>query len=116
MAMSLTPVFWLIESTFFHDLPPSVVLNTPRVSFSVHSWPAEATYTMSGLVGWTTIRPIGPVSGSPMCCQVRALSVDLYTPTPEYELRKMFDSPVPIHTMSGLDGATARAPVLVAAA
>ena len=34
-------------------------------------------------------------------------------PTPGIDARKMFASPVPTHTMSGLDGATARSPMLV---
>src|SRR6188768_2096318 len=71
---------------------------------------------MFGSVGWTTMRPIVPVSVRPTCWKVVALSVDLYIPTPVYELRKMFDSPVPTQTMSGLDGATATAPIAVEAA
>ena len=39
------------RATFFHVRPPSVVLNTPRISLSVHSWPEAATYTTSGFDG-----------------------------------------------------------------
>ena len=54
----------------------------------------------------------------PMCCdfgsiaadQVRPPSVDLYTPVPHDELRMLFASPVPTHTTSEFDGATATAP------
>ena len=34
-------------------------------------------------------------------------------PTPAIDARKMFASPVPTQTMSGLDGATAMSPMLV---
>ncbi len=88
----------------------------PRSSLSVHSWPEAATYTTSGFVGWITIRGIVWVSVSPICVQLSPASVDLYTPDPAIELRKMFASPVPIHTMSGLDGATVTSPIDVDAA
>src|SRR5262245_12688233 len=40
---SIAPVRGLWYSTFVQVLPPLVVLNTPRVSLSVHACPADAT-------------------------------------------------------------------------
>ena len=45
-----------------------------------------------------------------MCCQVLPASVDLKMPTPAFELRKMFASPVPYQMMFGSDGATSTLP------
>jgi hypothetical protein len=55
------------------------------------------------------------VSERPMWTKVRPPSDDLYTPTPGIDARKILASPVPIHSTSGLDGATARSPMLVEA-
>ena len=46
-----------------------------------------------------------------MCVHVRPASADLYDPSPEYELRALYDSPVPTQTTFGADGATATAPI-----
>src|SRR5579864_496951 len=40
---STAPVVGLREKAFVQFLPPSVVMNTPRISLSVHSWPEAAT-------------------------------------------------------------------------
>ena len=50
------------------------------------------------------------VPASPMCSQLSPPSVDLYTPAPAMELRKMLASPVPIHTISGSEGARVTSP------
>src|SRR5881409_2712858 len=39
-------------------LPPSFERNTPRSGFGPNAWARTATYTRSGLVGWTRIAPI----------------------------------------------------------
>src|SRR5512140_3537040 len=113
---STTPVRELTNSTFCQVFPPSTVLNTPRSSFSVHSAPLAATYTTSGFFGWMTMRPIVYVRVSPICCHVSPASTDLYTPVPAAPVRKMFASPVPTHTTSGLDGATVTSPIVADAA
>src|SRR5690348_9623646 len=41
--MSLAPVVSLTYSTFFQFLPPSVVMNTPRVSPGFHGLPSTPT-------------------------------------------------------------------------
>jgi len=66
----MAPVRGFTYSVFVQVAPPSVVLKTPRSSLSVHSWPDAATYTVSGLVGWMTMRAIVNVPESPMCRQV----------------------------------------------
>ncbi len=50
------------------------------------------------------------VPSRPMGFQVRPASVDLKTPSPAVEARKMLASPVPTQTTSGSDPATARSP------
>jgi hypothetical protein len=77
MTRSIAPVLGLRYRTFVQFRPPSVVLKTPRVSLSVHSWPEAATYTMFGFVGCTMMRPTVCVSVNPMCCHVRPAFVDL---------------------------------------
>src|SRR5689334_8623406 len=67
---------------------------------------------MSGFVGWTMMRPIRPVSASPMWTHVAPESMDLYTPSPARSASRIAQaSPVPAHTIDGFDGATARAPM-----
>ena len=46
-----------------------------------------------------------------MCFQVFPASVDLKTPRPASEPRKMLASPVPAQTMFGSESATARSPI-----
>src|SRR5918994_4362979 len=50
-------------------------------------------------------------SRRPMCCQVLPPSVDLYTPSPNETLLRVFDSPVPTQITSGLLGASAMSPI-----
>ena len=47
-------------------LPPSVVRYTPRSGLSANSGPVAATTTVSGLVGWMTMRAMRSVFSSPM--------------------------------------------------
>jgi len=61
------------------------------------------------------MRAIVWVSVRPACVKVRPPSIDLNTPTPAIDARNRFASPVPIHTMSGFDFATATSPMLVLA-
>ena len=49
--MSVAPVESLRNSTFFHDVPPSVVRNTPRSAFGPKACPIAATYARSGSRG-----------------------------------------------------------------
>ena len=49
--MSIPPVLSSRNSTFFHDVPPSVLLKTPRSALGTLYLPNEATNTMSGFVG-----------------------------------------------------------------
>ena len=73
--------------------------------------PNAPTYTMLGLVGWTTMRPTVCVFSSPISFHVRPPSVDLYTPPPgDTELRE-FCSPVPAHTCMVSLGAMASDPM-----
>ena len=51
ISTSTAPVLLSRNSTFFHVLPPSVVLNTPRSSLGAPYFPKSATKTMFGLVG-----------------------------------------------------------------
>jgi hypothetical protein len=60
-----------------------------------------------------TMRGIVYVPASPMCCHVFPASTDLKTPAPACELRKILASPVPIQTMSGLEGARVTSPMAV---
>src|SRR4051812_39320258 len=48
---SIAPVRSSTNSTFFHVLPPSSVLKTPRSSFGPHTRPIAATYTVFGSFG-----------------------------------------------------------------
>src|SRR5256886_5973186 len=112
MAMSLTPVSSLIFSTCDQVFPPSTVLYTPRSGFGPHRCPSAATYTISGLFGWITIRPMWRVASSPIFFQVFPLSSDLYAPSPQEELCRLFGSPVPTHTTEGSDGAIAMSPIV----
>src|SRR5262245_42943145 len=57
-----------------------------------------------------TIRPTWREPSSPMCFHVLPPSSDLYTPSPHEELRRLFASPVPTHTMFGFEGASAIEP------
>src|SRR5512146_2786005 len=53
-----------------------------------------------------------PVSRSPMFVHIVPESVDLYTPSPIRSASRIAHaSPVPAHTVDGLDGATASAPI-----
>src|SRR2546430_10590152 len=112
MAMSLTPVSSLIFSTCDQVFPPSAVLYTPRSGFGPHRCPSAATYTISGFFGWITIRPMWRVASSPILFQVFPLSSDLYAPSPQQELCRLFGSPVPTHTTEGSDGAIAMSPIV----
>src|SRR5712691_2658884 len=47
------------------------------------------------------------VASSPIFFQVFPPSSDLYTPSPQEELWRLFGSPVPTHTTDGSDGAIA---------
>src|SRR6185312_56624 len=108
---SLVPVVSFTNNTFFHVLPPSVVRNTPRSALGFHTLPMAATNTRSALVGSMTIREIWPASLSPMKCQLWPASVERYTPCPFTTSLRMLPSPVPTHTMFGLFGASAIAPI-----
>src|SRR5256886_5199481 len=112
MAMSLTPVSSLIFSTCDQVFPPSTVLYTPRSGFGPHRCPSAATYTISGFFGWITIRPMWRVASSPMFFQVFPPSSDLYAPSPQEELCRLFGSPVPTHTMDGSEWAIAMSPIV----
>src|SRR5471032_1233434 len=53
-----------------------------------------------------------PVSARPMFFHVVPESLDLYTPSPNRSASRIAHaSPVPAHTIDGLDGATASAPM-----
>src|SRR5262245_49015715 len=58
-----------------------------------------------------TMRPMWCESFNPIFVQVFPPSVDLYTPLPQDELWRLFCSPVPTHTMSGLEGAMVTSPI-----
>src|SRR6185312_13254436 len=62
ISMSLAPVVSLTYSTFFQFLPPSVVMNTPRVALGFHGLPSTATQTVFGSFGLTTTLEINPAS------------------------------------------------------
>src|SRR5688572_15638702 len=111
IASTRAPVELLTKRVFFHVLPPSIVLNSPRSSFGPKGEPSAATQTMSGFVGWTITLPICPASGSPVNCHVRPASTDLYTPRPMITLLLMAALPVPTQTTFGLESATAIAPI-----
>src|SRR2546427_605512 len=52
------------------------------------------------------------VASSPILFQVFPLSSDLYAPSPQEELWRLFGSPVPTHTIEGSDGAIAMSPIV----
>src|SRR5947207_11172176 len=52
------------------------------------------------------------VASSPIFFQVFPLSSDLYAPSPQEELCRLFGSPVPTHTTEGSDGAIAMSPIV----
>src|SRR6266704_5099897 len=52
------------------------------------------------------------VACSPIFFQVFPPSSDLYAPSPQEELWRLFGSPVPTHTIDGSDGATAMSPIV----
>src|SRR5574337_333757 len=109
--MSLAPVVSLTYSTFFQFLPPSVVMNTPRVTLGFHGLPSTATYTVSGSFGLTTMFEISPASASPLNCQVLPASGEKYTPRPISTSLRGLASPVPTQTSFGFEGASATAPM-----
>src|SRR5260370_42394957 len=52
------------------------------------------------------------VPSSPILFQVFPPSSDLYAPSPQEELWRLFGSPLPTHTTDGSDGAIARSPIV----
>src|SRR5437016_14341589 len=58
------------------------------------------------------MRPICRVASSPIFFQVFPPSRDLYAPSPQEELCRLFGSPVPTHTIDGSDGAIAMSPIV----
>src|SRR6266403_1036834 len=82
-------------STFFHVLPPSVVLKTPRSSLSFQRWPVAQTSTVLPLLGSTEIFAMCSASFSPTLLQFSPPSVDLLTPSPTETLLRVQDSPEP---------------------
>ena len=82
IAMSLAPAHVPPSSTFFHVLPPSVVLYRPRSPPFRDSGPWAATQTTSEFFGWITIFPMCSDSLRPTLVHVRPASTDLYTPSP----------------------------------
>src|SRR6266403_1679039 len=52
------------------------------------------------------------VASSPIFFQVLPPSSDLYAPSPQEELCRLFGSPVPTHTTAGSDGAMAMSPMV----
>src|SRR5256886_2742148 len=52
------------------------------------------------------------VASSPIFFQVFPLSSDLYAPSPQEELCRLFGWPVPTHTTEGSDGAIAMSPIV----
>src|SRR6267378_173035 len=59
-----------------------------------------------------TIRPMCRVASSPIFFQVFPPSSDLYAPSPQEELCRLFGSPVPTHSTDGSDGAIAMSPIV----
>src|SRR5678815_859856 len=111
MTRSLAPVNSSTNNTCFHVRPPPGVLKTPRSAFGPKRCPCAAMYTTFSSVGSMTMRATERVSLRPMFDHVFPPSVDLYTPSPQLELWRVLASPVPTHTVSGADGATATAPM-----
>src|SRR5437660_5447235 len=58
------------------------------------------------------MRPICRVASSPIFFQVFPPSRDLYAPSPQEELWRLFGSPVPTHTTAGSDAAIAISPIV----
>src|SRR6267378_4171298 len=97
--------------TSCHVVPPSVVLYNPRSGFAAHACPSAATYTMLGLVGCTTMRPMAPLRSRPLGFQVSPPSVDLKMPQPGEMVLRESSSPVPAHTCRVSLGAMASSPM-----
>src|SRR6267143_4792198 len=97
--------------TSCHVVPPSVVLYSPRSGFAAHACPSAATYTMLGLVGCTTMRPMAPLRSRPLGFQVSPPSVDLKMPQPGEMVLRESSSPVPAHTCVVSLGAIATSPI-----
>ena len=81
-ATSAAPVRASTYSVLVQVLPPSVVRYTPRSGLSLNSGPVAATSTVSGRVGWITMRAMRSVFSRPMRVHVSPPSVVLYTPSP----------------------------------
>src|SRR5579875_469219 len=111
ISMSLAPVVSLTYSTFFQFVPPSVVMNTPRVVVGFHGSPSTATQTVFGSDGSTTMLEISPASFSPLNCQVLPASGEKYTPWPSNTSLRGLASPVPTQTSFAFEGANATAPI-----
>ena len=71
------PVSGFTKSTRCQFFPPSIVRYTPRSCCGPVVRPSAQANTMSGLVGWTSMRPMRPVSSRPMCVHVLPASADL---------------------------------------
>src|SRR6185312_13477862 len=95
IVMLIAPVSLSTKRIFFHVLPPSVVLNTPRSGLGANRWPRAAAYTMSGLLGSIRIQVMMCVSPRPTYCHVFPASVDLYIPPPVRTVFRGAESPVP---------------------
>src|SRR5260370_34270830 len=59
-----------------------------------------------------TVRPMGRVNPSPTLFQGFPPARDLYAPSPQEELCRLFGSPVPTHTTEGSEGAIAMSPIV----
>src|SRR6266849_1082747 len=97
--------------TSCHVVPPSVVLYSPRSGLAAQACPSAATYTMLGLVGWTTMRPMAPLRSRPLSFQVSPPSVDLKMPQPGEMVLRESSSPLPAHTCRVSLGAMANSPM-----
>src|SRR5688572_10111108 len=82
----------------------------PRSGCGPYACPSAATYTISGFVGWMTMREMRPVLSRPARVHVLPASVDLNIPHPTEMLLRMNGSPVPAHTTLASLGAVASAP------
>src|SRR5215469_14963612 len=111
MTRSFAPVSSSIFKTCFQFLPPSTVLYTPRSPPGPHRLPVAATNTMSLFLGSMTIRLMYRELLRPTLTYVFPPSVDLYTPSPHPVLCRLFDSPLPTHTRSGLLVDTVTSPI-----
>src|SRR5260370_36067300 len=58
------------------------------------------------------MRPMCRVASNPILFQVFPPSSDLYAPSPQEELCRLFGSPVPTQTTDGSDGAIAMSPIV----